>query len=90
MLMKGNQLKSDPNIGVNSAWLQRSDSGSTEDQIARWIPDIDFMNPNVSWVAANSTKWAPGLYQQRMLMGGSFRAAERFSLLRFRNAVIQQ
>ena len=40
-----------------------SDSGSTEDLMARRIPDIDFRNPNVSRVAANSTKWTPGLDQ---------------------------
>ena len=46
------------------------DSGPTEIQISRRIPDIGIRSPNASCVAANSTKWAPGLNQQPPLEAG--------------------
>lgn len=45
--------------------LQCSLSGSTEVQIACLIPAIGTRSPNVSYVAANSTKAAPGIDQDQ-------------------------
>lgn len=67
-------------------------SGSSHAQIHRQIAVAQTAkntNANVGYVADRLTLARPAVDQQRVATGGSFRAAERFSLPRFHKAVIQ-
>jgi hypothetical protein len=69
--------------------LSQTLTGSSHLRSASSKPGIGLYRATVSYLATIPSKRAPAFDQLRVLMGGSFRAAERFSLPRFHKTVIQ-